>query len=119
MKFEPYYVEHFENRTLDPAFVTPAIKVNQGGRIIRSTFEGPGFLNRNAQVGPEATLGRYFGTNENSYVARSTIGDFCSFGARTAVNPFNHPVDWLSINEFQYHPNSFDWIEEYRDLKRL
>ncbi len=119
MKFEPHYIDHFENRTLDPVLVTPLIKVNQGGRIVRATFQGPGFLNRNAQVGPDATLGRYFGTNENSYVARSTIGNFCSFGARAAINPFNHPVDWLSINEFQYHPNSFDWVAEYRDLARL
>lgn len=119
MKFAPHYIDHFENRSFDPVFATPLIRVNQGGRIVRSTFQGPGFLNRNAQVGPEATLGRYFGTNENSYVARATVGDFCSFGARTAINPFNHPIDWLSINEFQYNPGSFDWVEEYRDLHRL
>ena len=36
-----------------------------------------------------------------------------------AINPFNHPVDWLSIHEFQYHPRSFDWVPEYNDFERL
>jgi acetyltransferase-like isoleucine patch superfamily enzyme len=56
--------------------------------------------------------------NESYYVARATVGAYCSFGARTSINPFNHPVDWLSINEFQYHPNSFDWVQEYREIER-
>ena len=44
---------------------------------------------------------------------------FAAIGARTAINPFNHPTDWLSIHEFQYHPTSYDWVEEYRRLERL
>jgi acetyltransferase-like isoleucine patch superfamily enzyme len=28
-------------------------------------------------------------------------------------------VDWLSVHEFQYHPNSFDWVPEYREIDRL
>jgi acetyltransferase-like isoleucine patch superfamily enzyme len=64
-------------------------------------------------------FGKYSGMNENCYVARATVGAYCAIGARTAINPFNHPVDWLSINEFQYHPNSFDWVAEYRELQRL
>jgi acetyltransferase-like isoleucine patch superfamily enzyme len=119
MIFSETYINHYENNSFDAVMLTELIRVNAGGRIIRSTFEGPGFLNRNAQVGPDARVGRYFGTNENSYVARCTIGHYCSFGARTAVNPFNHPVDWLSINEFQYHPASFDWVPEYRDLVKV
>jgi len=47
------------------------------------------------------------------------MGGFCSFGARTAINPFNHPTNWLSIHEFQYHPNSYDWVNEYKSMKRL
>ena len=35
------------------------------------------------------------------------------------ANPFNHPTSWLSTNEFQYHPKSFDWVEEYNELVRL
>ncbi len=57
--------------------------------------------------------------NSHTYVARATVGAFCAIGARTAINPFNHPTDWLSIHEFQYHPNSYDWVDEYRSMGRL
>ena len=119
MSYTIRQIDDFENTGRDPAFIDGEIKLNAGAKIVRSQFEGPGFLNKNAQVGPDAVIGRYFGTNENSYIARSTVGNFCSFGARTAINPFNHPVDWLSINEFQYHPKSFDWIDEYNEMERL
>ena len=76
-------------------------------------------MNRRAQLGPDTTVGKYFGMNESTYVARATVGSYCSIGARTAINPFNHPTDWLSIHEFQYHPNSYDWVEEYKEMERL
>jgi acetyltransferase-like isoleucine patch superfamily enzyme len=52
-------------------------------------------------------------------VERATVGSFGAIGARTAINPFNHPTSWLSTNEFQYHPKSFDWVDEYNDFIRL
>ncbi len=119
MNYKVRYIDEFENEWKKAAFIESEIKLNAGAKIVRSKFTGPAFLNKNAQVGPDADIGRYFGTNENSYIARSTIGNFCSFGARSAINPFNHPVDWLSINEFQYHPKSFDWIDEYNEMERL
>jgi acetyltransferase-like isoleucine patch superfamily enzyme len=113
-------VDRFENTTTEPAFFWDGIvKLNPGARIIKSRLRGPAYLNRNTQVGPDAVIGKYFGMNESCFVARATVGAYCAFGARTSINPFNHPTDWLSINEFQYHPNSFDWVAEYREIKRL
>jgi acetyltransferase-like isoleucine patch superfamily enzyme len=120
MKYEPFTVERFENTTAEPAFLNGGlVKLNPGARIIKSRLLGPVYLNRNTQVGPDAVVGKYFGMNESCFVARATVGAYCSFGARTSINPFNHPMDWLSINEFQYHPNSFDWVPEYSQIKRL
>lgn len=119
MRYEPIDVERFENTTNEPAYLEKIVKLNPGARIITSRLLGPTYLNRNTQVGPDAVVGRYFGMNEHCYIARATIGHFCSIGARTAINPFNHPVDWLSIHEFQYHPNSFDWVDEYTAITRL
>lgn len=120
MRFDETYIERFENVTSEPASLCDGIvRLNPGARIIKSRVRGPVYLNRNTQVGPDATVGKYFGMNESCYVARATVGAFCSIGARTAINPFNHPVDWLSIHEFQYHPNSFDWVPEYADFRRL
>lgn len=120
MKYEPIRIDHFENKTAESAFIGSGIvKLNPGARIIKSTLLGPVYLNRNTQVGPDAVIGKYFGMNESCFVARAIVGAYCAFGARTSINPFNHPVDWLSINEFQYHPASFDWVPEYNDFKRL
>jgi hypothetical protein len=60
-----------------------------------------------------------FGMDENCFVARATVGVLCASGARTAINPFNHPVAWLSIHELQYHPRSFGWVPEYNDIELL
>src|SRR4051812_26744121 len=120
MKYEEIYIERYENQTSEPALVGGGIvKINPGARIIKSKLLGPVYLNRNTQVGPDAVIGKYFGMNESCFVARATVGAYCAIGARTAINPFNHPMDWLSINEFQYHPNSFDWVAEYKDFERL
>lgn len=119
MKYEPIFIEYYENKTAEPAFPHGIMKLNPGAKIIKSTIRGPLYLNRNTQVGPDATVGKYFGMNESCFIARATIGAFCAIGARTSINPFNHPIDWLSTNEFQYHPNSFDWVPEYREIERL
>lgn len=119
MKFNDVFIDRFENTTNEPAFLHGIMRLNPGARIITSTIRGPLFLNRNSQVGPDVTFGKYSGMNESCYIARSTIGAYCAIGARTALNPFNHPVDWLSTNEFQYHPNSFNWVDEYNEFRRL
>ena len=120
MKFRETYFDLYENKTSESVFIgSGLIKVNPGSKIIESTFSGPAYINRFTQIGPLAKVGKYFGMNESCYVARAEIGSYCSFGARTAINPFNHPVDWLSINEFQYHPLSFNWVDEYVNINRM
>jgi acetyltransferase-like isoleucine patch superfamily enzyme len=119
MKFEPIDVDHFENATDKVVHPYPLMRLLPGAKIIRSKVEGPLYLNRNAQLGPNVTVGKYSGMNESTYIARATMGAFCAIGARTAINPFNHPLDWLSIHEFQYHPNSYDWVDEYKTMDRL
>ena len=119
MKYKEIYIERVENTTSEPAFIETIVKLNPGARIIKSRLLGPTYLNRNTQVGPDAVVGRYSGLNESCFIARATVGHFCSIGARTAINPFNHPIDWLSIHEFQYHPKSFDWVDEYNAFARL
>jgi acetyltransferase-like isoleucine patch superfamily enzyme len=97
----------------------PLMRLMPGAKIIRSTVLGPLYMNRYAQLGPDVTVGKYSGMNEHTYIARATLGAFCAIGARTAINPFNHPTNWLSIHEFQYHPNSYDWVDEYKSMDRL
>jgi acetyltransferase-like isoleucine patch superfamily enzyme len=119
MKYAEIFVDSFENTSGEPAYLHGIMRLNAGARIIKSTIRGPLFLNKNSQVGPDVVAGKYFGMNESCFIARATIGAFCAIGARTAINPFNHPSNWLSIHEFQYHPKSFDWVDEYNEFARL
>jgi acetyltransferase-like isoleucine patch superfamily enzyme len=119
MQYEKTFIDFYENTGTTPATVHGIMRLNPGARIIKSSIGGPLYLNRNTQVGPDVVAGKYVGMNESCFIARATIGSYCAIGARTAINPFNHPSDWLSTNEFQYHPKSFDWVEEYNDFVRL
>lgn len=119
MIYEAIQIDRFENTGSEPAYLHGIVRLNAGARIIQSRLLGPAFLNRLSQIGPDVVFGKYSGMNENCFVARATVGAYCAIGARTAINPFNHPMDWLSINEFQYHPNSFNWVPEYNDFERL
>lgn len=119
MIYKEIMVERLENTTDQPATYHSIVRLNPSARIIQSRLHGPVYLNRNSQIGPDVTVGKYLGMNADCYIARATIGAYCAIGARTSINPFNHPIDWLSINEFQYHPNSFDWVPEYNDFERL
>jgi acetyltransferase-like isoleucine patch superfamily enzyme len=119
MIYAPIDLKRLENDQLQPITEHEIIRLNPGARIVESRVLGPTYLNRYTHIGPDVVLGKYFGMNEHGFIARATVGAFCAFGARTAINPFNHPTDWLSISEFQYHPRSFDWVAEYNDFKRL
>src|SRR6185312_1757054 len=119
MRYPTVCIDRIENISAEPATYHGIIRLNSGARIVTSLIQGPAYLNRYSHVGPDVTLGKYFGMNEHGFVARASVGAFCAFGARNAINPFNHPADWLSIHEFQYHPRSFDWIEEYNEFERL
>ena len=117
--FTPVTFDFYENTGSTAAFPHPTMKLNPGAKIINSVINGPLYLNRNTQVGPGVVVGKYVGMNADCFIGRAEIGSYCAIGARTAINPFDHPTSWLSTNEFQYHPMSFDWVDEYRDLERL
>lgn len=119
MIFPEIEIDSFENTSDKPAVLHGLLHVNPGAKVFKTRIRGPVFLNKNTQLGPDVAIGKYSGLNESCFLARATMGAYCAVGARTAINPFNHPTDWLSIHEFQYHPASYAWVDEYRDLERL
>src|SRR5437763_13686528 len=100
-------IEKFVNRGDLPAFPIPGTMVGPGGRIFDTTVLGPMSMGARSSIGPGVVMGKYSGINSDSFVARATIGAFCAFGSRVSVNPLNHPIDWLSIHEFQYYEHAF------------
>lgn len=113
------YIEKYHNNTNAPKLLHGLIRVQPQALIYTSRFLGPASLARSARVGPDVTAGLFFGMNANSYVAQATIGNYCTIGARTAINPFGHPIGWLSAHEFPWHANAFNWIPAYKKFKRL
>lgn len=119
MPFTPIEVDRYENTGREPVTVFGLAWLAPRARILRSRLLGPIRLSLNSQVGVDAVIGKYVAMNDSCYVARTTVGSYCTFGARNAINPFNHPMHWLSIHEFQYNPATFDWIDEYKNLQQL
>lgn len=113
------FLEAVENTSAQPVIESGQIKLFPGAKVTASRFRGPALLNRRVRVGPEVSAGRYLQMSDYSSISRTTIGDFCTIGVRAAVNPFSHPSDWLSVHEFQYHSFAFDFVEEYREFRRL
>lgn len=119
MIYRAVQVDFYENKGSEPAIIHEVMLLHPGVKLIDCVIEGPLYLNRFSQIGPRATVGKYSGMNEHCFFARGTMGAYCAIGARSAINPFNHPFTWMSNHEFQYHPKSFDWVPEWNDLKRL
>src|SRR5438105_4319050 len=119
MKFAGIFVEQFENTTASFVDLHDRMRIGPGAKIFRSTICGPLYLSKNTQLGPDVVAGKYTGLNESCFIARGTIGAYCAIGARSSINPFNHPTGWLSNHEFQYHARAYDWVEEYRNFARV
>lgn len=119
MTCTPIFIDFYENTTNGFEVIHNVMKLHSGSKIINSTIKGPLYLNRFSQIGPHAEVGKYVGMNQSCFFARGVIGAYCSIGARTAINPFNHPTSWLSTHEYQYQPQSFDWVPEYSNFARL
>jgi acetyltransferase-like isoleucine patch superfamily enzyme len=119
MGFEPARIDQYENLSGRREYLHSYIAADPGVQIFHAEFAGPFFALRNSQIGPDVKIGRYSGFSKDCFFARGTMGSFCAVGQRVAINPFNHPTDWLSVNEFQYHPNSFNWVDEYNAIERL
>lgn len=95
------------------------VKVAIGAAVFETKFRGPAFLDVGSRCGPDVILGKYCSLGKDSSIIRTTIGNFCAIGQRVAINPYNHPTNWLSTHEFQYRDDSYNWDAEYREVQRL
>lgn len=111
-------IDGYTGSTFDWPTWLGQIKVGAGTKIYHSEFDGPASIDRNSRLGG-VKAGRYCNFGENSTIVRADYGSFCATGSCVSVNPYNHPTDWLSIHEFQFRTDSYDWIGEYRAVGRL
>lgn len=74
-----------------------------GSELLNSHIENPD----NISIGKYSTISRSkikgpFGVARHSFISRCIIGKYVTIGSRCSVGAFNHPLDWLSTNEFQF-----------------
>jgi hypothetical protein len=98
LAFEWVHIDEYRNDTDVMHMLHGRFRLQPRARIYNSRFEESMQLNRNTQIGPDVSAGAYFSMNEDCYMARTNVGRYCSFGARTAINPFSHPTDWLAVD---------------------
>ncbi len=85
--------------------------------VFKSRLAFPHYLANDVHVGPDVTAGKYLGVSAGSRIQRSRVGAYCCIGHRVSINPYQHPVNWLSTHGFQFHNFGFT-NAEYRDLKK-
>src|SRR6185312_14006893 len=69
MSFTPLDIDRLENTGLEPLTHAGIMRLNPGARVIKTRVLGPFYSNRFSQVGPDVTVGKYFGMNEHCFVA--------------------------------------------------
>jgi len=101
------YIECLENCDKSQV-IHPDLKLTMGlgSRVINSYVSGNLSLERYACIN-RVTCRQYNGLGDFSYISRSSVGRYCSMGARISVGAFQHPLDWLSISGMQFRSDSF------------
>lgn len=90
------------NESLKKIYIdNPIGQLGPMSKIIDSNLSSRFTIDKGSCINRSET-GRYFGLGCYSYVADTIIGQYCVFGSRISIGPFNHPIDWLSVHDFQY-----------------
>lgn len=95
MIYKGIYINRFDNTGSEPRILHDIIRLNSGAD---HRFAGAGADISESDVADRAGCrGRQVFCHERELLCRARHGrGFCAIGARTAMNPFNHPVDWLA-----------------------
>ena len=92
----------YKNKSLERKLVHDnAVFMGAQSSITQSDIYGYANINDFSHIN-NCSLGQSFGVGLFSYVANSSIGNYCTFGSRLSIGAFPHPTDWLSVHEFQY-----------------
>ncbi len=54
-----------------------------------------------------SSVGGYLALGCFSFVSRAALGRYITIASRCSIGAFNHPIDWLSVCEFQYRDTMY------------
>jgi len=99
-------IELLINNGPDPQLSSaPWIRLESNAKIVRSKLGGNNTLGYYSCLN-RTQVGRYSGFGSFSYLVDTEVGRYATIGSRVSVGGFNHPVNWLSVHEFQYRDTS-------------
>lgn len=96
-----YHVESLRNESCDARLNFNGVVLSFQAKIINSALEGYNSIDILSSVS-RSRLGRFTHIGCFSYIQRSVVGRYTSIGSRCSIGGMNHPMTWLSTNEFQY-----------------
>ena len=97
---------NIKNNTMDKIIsYENMMNLGAGAKVLNSELFGWSNINEGACIN-RCIISKYFNVGLFSYLADVKVGSYCTFGSRVSVGAANHPLDWLSIHEFQYQDTS-------------
>ena len=82
------------------------LKLNAKARL---ECEAPVSFHRTVVFKKRTRVGAFTYLNDGFIDHCAEIGRYCAIGQQVRIGEPNHPVDWLSIANFQYNPDEFGW----------
>ncbi|QTX05257.1 CatB-related O-acetyltransferase [Agromyces archimandritae] len=71
--------------------------------------EAPVSFHRPVTFKKRTRIGAFTYLNDGFIDHLASIGRYCAIGQELRIGEPNHPIDWLSIANFQYNGNEFGW----------
>jgi len=96
----------YENNSSAAKYIKEnSINLCRGAKIISCAVAGNNVVGDYSCFN-RCEVGKYSGMGCFSYVADSLVGRYCTIASRVSIGAFSHPLDWLSVHEFQYRDTS-------------
>jgi len=93
--------------------------------VRESTMQGYNSLDKFSLI-LRCHVGHHSGVGSFTLLSDANVGNYVSIASRVSIGAFNHPRNWLSVNEFQYKDTtriwgvSYPWIDQHEPkLQRL
>ncbi len=100
--FKYSYVEDLTNHNFE-SFVQdrPFLRIDFDGRVAYSHLAGGNKIGSHSTI-IRCLVGRFVGIGCYSFVSRSKIGNYCTFGSRISIGGSNHDYQSVSTHEIAY-----------------
>jgi virginiamycin A acetyltransferase len=90
------------NPHIDDLIVSsPYLRLQQAAHIVDCEVKGGHMLGKGT-CWSGCRLGCYVAMGSWSFMSATSVGNYCTFGSRVSIGAFSHPLNWVSIHEFQY-----------------